>query len=66
MIAHRGQLPGLGVIWICSIVDGVGGPYSNVAICANAVNFFARADEGSISLGAPPAAVASLVPSGET
>lgn len=66
MIAHGGQLLGLGVIWICGIVNGVGGPYSNVAICQTLVSFSKPVDERRVKDGAPPAAVASLVPSGET
>ena len=66
MVAHGGQLLGLGVILICGIVNGVGGPYSDVAICRKSVSIFERVDERKVSFGGPPAAVASLVPSGET
>ena len=66
VIAHGGQLLGLGVIEICGIVNGVGGPYSDMAIYEKAVSFLERADGINMSFGAPPAAVASLVPSGET
>ena len=32
MVAHRGQLPGLIVLWIRRIVDGIGRPYAHEAI----------------------------------
>lgn len=35
VIAHGGQLPGLSIIEICGIIDGVRGPYANETIWEN-------------------------------
>lgn len=64
VITHRGQLLGLvAVVFVGDIVDGLGRPDSNVAVC-NRVSIALLA--GLIGHRIPPAAVTRRLPSGDT
>lgn len=63
VIAHGSQLSRFGVVWFASIVDGIRRPDADMAVYAGifSLRFFYCE-----RILLPPAAVTSLVPSGET
>jgi hypothetical protein len=62
VVAHVAELPRLRVLLVVRIVDGLGRPDPDMAICFASV--FVPDMIGRD--GVPPPAVASLLPSGET